>query len=184
MVLLLRGVVKVTANPETGGETLLAIRFGGDLVGEMGVLEERERSANVTACVDTVVRRIRATELRRFLSRDPETFFEISRTISARLRWANDRRIDFAAHSAKTRVVKVLVQVAETYGQHYGSTEPEIPLRQEDFATLAGARLRTTQKTLKELEACNAIKRSYSKVVITDPAQLQKVARELSENPQ
>ncbi|MGW1682591.1 Crp/Fnr family transcriptional regulator [Saccharopolyspora sp. NPDC002376] len=185
VVLLLQGVVKVTAVRENGAKTLLAVRFGGDLVGEMGVLEKRERSATVTSCIDTVVRRIESTELERFLSQDPMVALQITRVISERLRWANDRRIDFAAHDAETRVVRVLLQIAETYGRYYRSTEPrEIPLCQEDLATLAGARLRTTQSTLRKLETQNVIERGYRKVMITNPAQLHAVMKKLSENPQ
>ncbi|MEV0082178.1 helix-turn-helix domain-containing protein [Saccharopolyspora sp. NPDC050642] len=105
--------------------------------------------------------------------------------ISERLRWANERRLDFAAHDAKTRVVRVLVQIAETYGHYYRSAEPrEVPLRQEDLAALAGASLRITQSTLQELERLNAVQRGYRKVLITNSGRLHKVAKELSQNPQ
>jgi CRP-like cAMP-binding protein len=185
VVLLLHGMAKVTASPGNGTEPLLAVRFGGDLVGEMGALEERERSATVTACVDTVARWIEAAELKRFLSERPNVAIQISRMISERLRWANERRIDFAAHDSKARLVRVLVQIAETYGHYYRSTEPrEVPLRQEDLATLAGAKLRVTQTILLELERQNVIQRGYRKVVITDSKRLRKVAEELGENPQ
>ncbi|MEV0704925.1 Crp/Fnr family transcriptional regulator [Saccharopolyspora sp. NPDC050389] len=185
VVLLLRGIAKVTAGQENGTETLLAVRFGGDLVGEMGVLEERERSATVTACCHTVARRIEAAELERFLNLHPKVSIQITRMISERLRWANERRLDFAAHNAKTRVVRVLAQIAETYGHHYRSAEPrEVPLRQEDLAALASTSLRITQDTLRELEDMNAVQRGYRKVLITNTSRLHKVAKKLSQNPQ
>ncbi|MEV0082177.1 cyclic nucleotide-binding domain-containing protein [Saccharopolyspora sp. NPDC050642] len=65
VVVLLHGMAKVTAIRENGIEILLALRFGGDLVGEMGVLEKRERSATVTACCRTVGRWIESAELER-----------------------------------------------------------------------------------------------------------------------
>lgn len=185
VVVLLHGMAKVTVDQENGIKTLLAVRFGGDLVGEMGALEKRERSATVTACCRTIGRRIESAELERFLNQYPGVAIQITRMISERLRWANERRLDFAAHDAKTRVVRVLVQIAETYGRYYRSAEQrEVPLRQEDLAHLAGTSLRITQAALLELESLNVIKRGYRKVLITNPARLHKVAKKLSENPQ
>src|SRR5690349_21238867 len=60
--LLISGFVKVHGN-DNGHEPLLAIRAGGDLVGEMGVLSGGPRSATVTVCSPTLARVITAAEL-------------------------------------------------------------------------------------------------------------------------
>src|SRR4051794_7834763 len=49
VVLLLEGCVKVTANTADGGRALLAVRGGGELVGELAGLDGEPRSATVTA---------------------------------------------------------------------------------------------------------------------------------------
>ena len=52
-VLLTKGLTKVMVDTENGREALLAIRVGGDLVGEMASLEREPRSATVITCVQT-----------------------------------------------------------------------------------------------------------------------------------
>lgn len=61
VVLLLEGFAKVTASVENGRISILGIRVGGDLVGEMAALEDDcppRRSATIVACGDLVVRTI------------------------------------------------------------------------------------------------------------------------------
>src|SRR6516225_2713495 len=47
VVVLIDGWVKVTATTEDGGQALLALRSGGDLVGEQAALDGQPRSASV-----------------------------------------------------------------------------------------------------------------------------------------
>ncbi|MGW6355942.1 cyclic nucleotide-binding domain-containing protein [Streptomyces sp. NPDC055092] len=51
VLLLLSGLTKVTAVVENGETSLLAVRAGGDTVGEMAAMDgSAPRSATVTAC--------------------------------------------------------------------------------------------------------------------------------------
>jgi CRP/FNR family transcriptional regulator, cyclic AMP receptor protein len=48
--LLLDASVKVSAQLDAGGRALLAIRIGGDVVGEIAAMDGGTRSATVSAC--------------------------------------------------------------------------------------------------------------------------------------
>jgi CRP-like cAMP-binding protein len=93
-MLLLHGSVKVLATDPAGERTLLAIRVGGDLVGEMAALDVGPRSATVIACTDIFFKRITRAELRNFLARHPDAAIEVATMLSERLRWADRRRIE------------------------------------------------------------------------------------------
>ena len=56
LLLLTRGVVKITASTESGTDTLLGIRVAGDVVGEMAAFEDRPRSGTVLACGEVAAR--------------------------------------------------------------------------------------------------------------------------------
>ncbi|MEW2379935.1 cyclic nucleotide-binding domain-containing protein [Micromonospora sp. NPDC047812] len=49
-MLLEEGLTKVTVSLPDGRAALLALRVGGDLVGEVSALNDRPRSASVTTC--------------------------------------------------------------------------------------------------------------------------------------
>ncbi|GAA3431516.1 Crp/Fnr family transcriptional regulator [Kutzneria kofuensis] len=173
---LVRGIVKVTAATETG-EALLAIRVGGDLVGEMGVLEKAPRSATVTACTPVWTRVVHRNEFLDLMRRSPDFSVEVAAMISWRLRWANRRRLEFAGQPARVRVCRVLDEIVDTYGARHGSTwSLGVPLTQAEIASLAGIALRTAEKELGQLEQDGVVVRRYRATEVADRDALRLIA--------
>ncbi|GAA3352428.1 Crp/Fnr family transcriptional regulator [Saccharopolyspora gregorii] len=178
VVLLLSGSAKVLALSEVGGTTLLGIRFGGDLVGEMAALEQRTRSATVIAGSHTRTRLIKSADFRRFLHEHSDAAVAMVLMVNARLRWANRRRIDNANLSATQRVPRLLVEAVDTYGEQdpEGGWRIGPPLTHDELATLAGVRLRTVQKALRDLAERGVIERRYRRIIVTNPPKLREIA--------
>jgi len=176
---LLNGMVKVTAATENGHEALLGIRIGGDLVGEMGALEGRRRTANVVACGPLVTRVLQHSELTDVMTRYPEIAIGISKMISARLRSANRRRIEFTAHSARMRVCRVLIELMIDHGVQRGEHRIlDVPLTQPELASLAGIKSRTVEKELRSLQALGVVEWRYRRISVIDMARLRSMANE------
>lgn len=174
--LLLRGCVKVRGN-EAEWEPLLAVRIGGDLVGEMAVLSSRTRSATVRTCTETAARAIPAGELRGFLLRCPEVTLEITAMLCERLRWSNERRVDMAALDPRGRIGRVLVTLAETYGRPAGDGwDLGAPLTQAELASLAGIRLPTAEKALRGFADARLVRLGYRTIVVLDLDSLRSIA--------
>ena len=176
--LLLSGCVKVLGN-EADREPLLAIRIGGDLVGEMAVLSRKPRSATVSACAETAARAIPGEELRAFLHRCPEAAIEVAAMISERLRWSNDRRVDFAALDPRARISRVLLTLAQTYGRTVdGGCDLGAPLTQAEIASLAGIRLPTAEKALRGFAESGLVRLGYRNIVVVDLPALRVIAQQ------
>jgi CRP-like cAMP-binding protein len=174
--LLLRGCVKVRST-EVEWEPLLAIRIGGDLIGEMAVLSGKTRSATVLTCAETTARAIPAAELRAFLLRCPEAALEIAVMLSERLRWANQRRVDYAALDPRGRLGRVLVTLAETYGHPVdGGWDLGAPLTQAELASLAGIRLPTAEKALRGFAEAGLLKLGYRRAIVPDLDALRRIS--------
>lgn len=166
--LLIEGFVKVHGNND-GQEPLLAIRAGGDLVGDMGVLTGEPRSATVTVCSAAVARAIAAADLRAFLCREPQVAYALACMLAGRLRWANQRRVDFATADAGSRVCRVLVALGEMYGRPApGGLKLLVSLTQAEVAWLAGVGLATVEKTLRALAQSGQVRWGYRRLVICD----------------
>ncbi|WP_436501326.1 Crp/Fnr family transcriptional regulator [Actinokineospora sp. HUAS TT18] len=173
---LLAGAVKVSGI-DGDREPLLAIRRAGDVVGEMAVLLRQPRSATVATCMETVARVIPGADFRTFLRQHPDAWLAVASVLSERLRWANDRRVDFAALDARARVCRVLVTLAEQHGQAGADgIDLGVPLTQEDIASLAGVRLTTAEKTLRALARQGLLKLGYRSVVVLDLDGLREAA--------
>ncbi|GGU59841.1 Crp/Fnr family transcriptional regulator [Streptomyces albospinus] len=182
MLLLTHGVVKVVASAESGYEMLLAVRVAGDLVGEMAAFEERPRSGSVIACSEVTARIIQVSTLETFLTQHPDAMRAMLGMLSARLRWANQCRIDFRAYDSRTRLARVLVELSRAYGHPMSENYAKqrvigITLNQAELASLAGVALPTAEKALAELSRLGLVERSYRKLTISDVAKLLEFAK-------
>jgi CRP/FNR family cyclic AMP-dependent transcriptional regulator len=177
VILLDDALTKVTATMTDGRQALLAIRVSGDIVGEISALNGTPRSATITACRPSIIRIIHRNEFRAFLRSNPDAAIEIAGIVADRLRWANRRRIDFASHTVKVRLARVLWEVATAYGQR-GPTGiiVDIRLTQAELATLCGAAEISLQKALRELRKADIIGTGYREIVVHDPHALRYAA--------
>jgi CRP-like cAMP-binding protein len=177
VMLLLDGLVKIMAETPVGGEALLAVRSGGDVVGELAALDEQPRSATVIAATALVVRRIAQDEFVRWLGRHPAAALEVHRAIAGKLRWAARRRTHFASGSIPVRVACVLVELARRYGEETAEgLRIAIPLTQQNIAALVGASPRSVERALASLRARLLIKVAYRGQVVLDIATLDAIA--------
>lgn len=188
LLLLTKGVVKVLASSESGSDILLGIRVAGELVGEMSVFEERPRSGSVIACGDVSARIIPLEVLERFIARHPETTKALMATLSARLRWANQRRIDSRSYDAPIRLARVLVELGRAHGRTpLGGPAPRqvlgVTISQSELASLCGLALPTTEKALASLSREGLVERSYRRITLCDLPSLVAFAKVGDEIP-
>uniref|UniRef100_UPI0013D58239 Crp/Fnr family transcriptional regulator n=1 Tax=Candidatus Frankia alpina TaxID=2699483 RepID=UPI0013D58239 len=176
VVLILRGWVKITAATENGGIALLAIRHGGDLVGELAGLDSEPRSA--TAAGSVVAKMIRAEEFLSLLRREPDVHQVVSSTIGAKLRSATRRHVEFGGCSVAMRVARVVFELQRAYGSDagQGTRSVGIPLTQPELAGLVGAAEPTVHKALRELRQRGILDTGYRSLLIRDLEQLQRAA--------
>ncbi|MFD1151560.1 Crp/Fnr family transcriptional regulator [Saccharothrix hoggarensis] len=177
VVLLLDGVVKVVVDSAVGKEAVLAVRVGGDLVGELAAIDGGARSATVIACGHVRTRVVGRVEFDAFLRRSPDTAHEISRMITERLRWSDRRRVDFVARSAAGRLAKVLLEIADGYGRVVDDgCELDVSLTQVELGSLAGLAKRTVEKHMADLQAAKLIEARYRHIRLLDVVGLREVA--------
>lgn len=187
-MLLTQGVVKVVARSEDGYEMLLAVRIAGDLVGEMAALEDLPRSGSVVACSEVTARIIQRETLESFLKGHPDSMMALFRMLSARLRWANQRRLDFRAYDSATRLARVLAELTQSHGTPVEGTNGKrsvlgVMLTQSELASLAGLALPTAEKALASLSQHGLVERSYRALTVSDVPRLLAFAKLTAENP-
>lgn len=149
LVLLKSGRVKVTGKLGSGQDALIAIRVGGDVVGEMAVIDDVPRSATVTACDDVEAHVVQGRAMRRFLDKRPEVALEIARLSTRRLRKANSWRIAFAGSSVRVRLAWMLAELAQEHGIAVRSYILIcLDLTQTELGAFIGAKQSAVHKTL------------------------------------
>ncbi len=175
--MLLDGVVKATSLTLDGKEALLAIRVGGDIVGEFAALDEGPRSSTVTTCGTVVGRLIRQADFLAALHRDNLLAETVNRAVVAKARAANARRVEFAGYDAPTRLARVLRELAVQHGDRSGNGAVIAwPLTQPELASLAAVAEPTAQKALRALREGGVIATGYRSLTIVDLDELNRIA--------
>lgn len=178
VVLLVTGVTKVTALSENGDTALLAVRLGGELVGEFAAFDNRPRSATVTAAGAVTARRIGQQDFLSCLDLYPEAALAVSRMLVRKNRWSVRRRGDFGSCPVATRVARVLLDLVEDYGRPQdGGVLIGPRLTQAEIAGLVGARERSVHGVLGQLADKGVIRVGYSRLTVLSLDGLRDAAR-------
>jgi CRP/FNR family cyclic AMP-dependent transcriptional regulator len=144
---IISGTVKVFVDHADGSEVILAMLGPGEMVGEMSLVDNLNRSASVTTLESsTLVWMDRATFWHQ-LHQIPALMGNMVTLLSRRLRLANTRLQANATLDVEGRVALQLLSLAQELGEmtELGTRIP-IRLSQSDLAALVGAsRVRVNQ---------------------------------------
>ncbi|WP_213000968.1 Crp/Fnr family transcriptional regulator [Winogradskya consettensis] len=175
IAIILQGVVKITVSTSRGREALLALRGAGEIVGELGALYGKPRSATVRALSVVTVRVVPASTFRQRLREDPGALFAVLEAIAERLRESDRRRIEFTGFEVIDRVAFLLAELARTHGIRAGEREVEIGLKltQAEIAGATGASLDAAAKAFRELRDQGLVRTARQKIIVLDPAKLR-----------
>ncbi|UGT59298.1 Crp/Fnr family transcriptional regulator [Nocardia asteroides] len=161
--------VKVTATARNGNESLLGIRVGGDVIGELAALQGTQRSATVTTCTEALVHSITHSDFLAFLRDHPEGWEAMCRMIAGRLEWANQRRLDFAGYDVPQRLARILLELTALHGVRTGAGwELGVRLSQVEFGRLIGAKEDAASSAMRKLRSDGLVRSAYRSVLITD----------------
>ena len=174
--IILAGFVKITGHAE-GTETLLGIRLPGDVVGETAGLTRRPRMATVTTCGTVTAKVIANVAFQRFLTEQGQAAVSVAATMGERLRFANQRRTDFAAYPPEVRLARVFVDLAHRCGRPMGAgVALDIPLTQAELASMVGVAVPTIQRALRDLRTRGLVVTGYRHITMPDLEALQAAA--------
>lgn len=177
VLVLLHGVVKATGRAPDGRDALLAVRMGGDLVGEFAAADGGPRSATVTTCGGVVARAVSREEFLACTRDDPGIAHAVNAAVVAKLRAANTHRVDFTGCDAATRLARVLHQIVMTHGERSGAGAViRWPITQPELATLSGTAEPTVQKVLRRFRQAGVISTGYRTVRVEDLDRLSDLA--------
>jgi CRP/FNR family transcriptional regulator, cyclic AMP receptor protein len=174
VLVLVDGLVKVTAISPEGHLALLAIRTAGDLVGELASMDNEPRIATVTAAGPVRARVVSQAEFIGYLTAHPDVALAVSGSVGAKLRLATRRRLDFSAHEVHVRLARVLVELVRTHG--FDNGEIGVPLSQPELAALVGAAEPTVHRALAHLRKERIVETGYRRVVVCDRIRLTAIA--------
>jgi CRP-like cAMP-binding protein len=181
---LLSGAAKITGSTIDGKSLLLDVRVSGELIGEIAALDDRPRSATVTAACPVRTRSIRQREFFRFLDDHPAAWRELARAISAKVRLTTEYQLTFNVRSVPVRVAHALLYLTQRWripcaqGERVG-----VPLTHTEIAELIGSSQPDVQRAFAYLRGKGAVRTEYRSQIITDRKLLEQIAN-MADNDQ
>lgn len=175
--LLTQGRVKILTRAPNGRTVLAGLRGAGELVGEIAILDEQPRGADVIA-VDSVIARIGTADVfRRCVLGQPDALLVLCRTLAERLRESDRGRIEAAALDGNRRVAVRLVDLAERYGRPGpDGVQIDLPITQDELADWTGSSRPVVARALAELRAGGLVTTGRRAMSVTDPSGLRAYA--------
>ncbi|MDQ6748660.1 MAG: Crp/Fnr family transcriptional regulator [Candidatus Dormibacteraeota bacterium] len=169
VAVLLRGRAKISYDSEAGTEVVLGVRDPGELLGELSALDGAPRSATVTAMEPVEALILTAGAFRMFLESYPRLALELIRSLVARLRDADVKRVEFGTYDSVGRVARRLVELAERFGrEEAGGVVIELPITQQELAGWTGTSRESVAKALHALRKLEWVDTGRRQFVIRD----------------
>ncbi|MDN3351165.1 Crp/Fnr family transcriptional regulator [Actinomadura sp. DC4] len=174
-LVLRSGWVKVAGLAEDG-ETVLALRRSGDLVGE-SASADRPRRATVVALGEVHALTISAHRFAGLLRDRPAAATALARTHWDRQAESDRKRMDVRNSNSDKRLARLFLELAEGAVETADGIVLDIPLTQAEFGQLICARTGIVERTLHNWRERGIVSTMPRRHVIHDLARLSAIAR-------
>lgn len=135
-------VAIVIANPIDHRETVVALMDGGDMFGEMAMLDNGPRSAMARALEPSVVLAIPFDPVVAAFRNDPNLLWAVTRMLATRLRVMDEALADSVFLDVTGRTAKRLLELSA------GQDDFVLPVTQEELAGMVGASRERVNKAI------------------------------------
>ncbi len=173
MYAVIHGRLKVTRSNNDGREINLAILEGGEVFGELAMLDGAPRNASVEALEDGELLVLQRSTVDQYLAHHPHVMRSLITTLCERLRSANDLVQDTLFLPLPQRLAKVLRQLAQNHGDiNEDGVRIDLKMTQQDLANFVGASRESVNKQLSQWEENGFLKMRSGYIQIIQILQL------------
>ena len=166
------GTVKISIQDETGREVLIAVYRGGDLFGDLALLDDGPRSATVTALTETLAYSLSGDDLFAVLEKNPKAWRALLARLTRIVRRVTGQVGDFVFLDLESRVAKYLLDLSEV-----SPGKREVDMTQEDLASFVGGTRAAVNRSLADLEKLGAIVIGRRHIEVADREKLREQIR-------
>ncbi|HOX44289.1 MAG TPA: Crp/Fnr family transcriptional regulator [Myxococcota bacterium] len=167
MFVIASGQVKVVLYGENGKEITLTFFRAGDIFGEMALLDDKPRSANVLTTEPSQLLILKREAFIEHLKRCPATAIEVLAVLCQRLRKADEVIGNLALLDVFGRVARVLMDLAKSDGE---TIDEGVLIRkrptQQDIASMVNSSRETVSRVLSEFQRRGLLLMDGKKVVL------------------
>ncbi len=175
-----KGQLKVITTSTAGDDLMFCVLDPGEVIGEVGLLADRPRTATVVAIKNSDLMVIDRRDFRALLRTRPEVAFELLTVLARRLARVSEFVEDTNFHNLPVRLAKKLIDFANIHGvpvsSKPGSMRIDLKLSQEEWGDLVGTTRESVNKQFRAWGREGLIALDKGKVVILELDEIEKLA--------
>jgi CRP/FNR family cyclic AMP-dependent transcriptional regulator len=165
LFVIVRGSVKVLNRDAEGHEVILSILGAGECFGEMGLIDDAVRSADVVSNEACDLLMISRTDFTQALAENFDLCQNIMKSLVLRLREANHKIESLALMDVYGRVAKLLLDFSETEN---GVRVVKRRITKIDMAKMVGASREMVSRVMRDLELRGVIRGKQGKIILNE----------------
>ncbi len=168
------GTVKISAPSADGREALFNLMRGGEIFGEIALLDGQPRTAGAVAMTDCDLMVIERRDFLAFVLDHPEVAIKLIESLCARMRLVSQRLEEALLLNLPTRLAKTLLWLAA----HAGSDAPngKLAITQLEISQMVGMSRESTNKQLRAWTKRKWVRLERGGIVVLDSQALAAVA--------
>jgi CRP/FNR family cyclic AMP-dependent transcriptional regulator len=174
LFVLMRGQLQVYEVSRDGQEVGLNLLKGPTVFGELGVIDDSPRSADIMALTPADVAIIPKSILMQCFTETPQSSLAMFRHLTSMVRRLTQHQSVLAIPSATQRVCAMLVELCNRQTQS-DVMELDLP-KQKELATMVNTTRETVSRTLGQLVDQKVVKKSNGKLLVLQPESLRQWA--------
>jgi CRP/FNR family transcriptional regulator, cyclic AMP receptor protein len=176
LMAVLRGRIRISAASKDGKEIIFSVIESGQILGEIALLDGKERSADATALGDCVVLTINRRDFIPFLEKNPQIAVNLLGVLCDRLRNISTMVEDIVFLDLAPRLGRLLLRLAHTYGRKTSAgLHIELKLSQYDLGNLSATSRESINKQLRTWQKQGLIQINNGYITICRPDDMEKL---------
>lgn len=174
LIAIATGTVRVFLPTPQGKQIILANLSAGEVLGEISLLDGRERSAAVSAVTNCELLSIHRRDVLPFLRKRPDACLTLLSLLCSRVRKSDERMSDIAFFDLPARLAKTLVKQTGAPGSR--SYKAKLSLSQTELANMVGATRENVNRRLRAWQRRGILDLKEGWIIVKEPESLAALA--------
>lgn len=173
MMAVLKGTIRISVPSPEGKEIVLAILQPGELLGEIALLDGKDRTADAGAIGACSLAILERRAVLAFLERHPSSCLGLIEVLCGRLRHTDQQIAEIVFLNLPARLAKTLLRMATVAR---GPAGTRIALSQRELGNIVGSTRESINKCLHEWQRNGIVRVEEREIIITKRLELQALA--------
>jgi CRP/FNR family cyclic AMP-dependent transcriptional regulator len=173
MMVILSGIVRVSLLGPKGKIVILGDLTAGESLGEVALLDGKERSADAAALTKCDLLVLERRDVVAFLEKRPDLYLKLLELLCARLRKSDQRMSDIAFFELSSRLAKVVLERVGKPARMGG--KPKLSLSQTELASMINASREGVNRCLRNWQHQGIVDVSERWITILQPDMLEAI---------